>query len=140
MTEVPILTDKAKIDKWNEVCLDQDWAKDGELDKWLIAHGIAFTPAGSCVGMSLYVIRVKANEDIDKLVTFTNGEEIATHVLEVLTGIICFSSTELENLFWQRTIDGMKAAFALFVPPEIVPKAVRESLKYPKDDDQGTVS
>jgi hypothetical protein len=131
--EVPVLTDKAKISKWNDICISMNWAQKGELDKWLLVHGILFTPGESCWGQSLSSVKVEDPITAAQIAKSTTGEALATHVLQALTGIMLFTSTEIETVFWQSTIERMSLEWELFLPPEIIPKMVRESIGYPRD-------
>jgi len=99
MMEIPILSDRAKLDKWNDICISQDWAAAGELEKWLAIHGVMFSGAGSCVGSSLVTIKLSITEQAEQLAKSGTGEEFATHILEALSGLMIFSSSDLEMVF-----------------------------------------
>jgi hypothetical protein len=140
MMEIPILSDKAKLDKWNDICISQDWAQQGELEKWLMAHGIFFTGAGSCLNTSIVVIKMSSSQQAIDNIKNSSSEEMATNILLALTGIMIFSSSECETDFWKAAIERLNVEADMFMPPEIMPKPVRESLKYPADTNNGAIS
>lgn len=139
MMEIPILSDRARIEKWNDICMSQGWSESGELEKWLGVHGILFTPAGSCLGLSLLTVKVEDLQAAEQLVKQGTGEAMATHVLEALTGILVFGGSEAESTFWKAAIERLQLEVDLFMPPEIVPRLARTLLKYPADENQGAV-
>lgn len=139
MMETPILSDREKLNKWNDICISQGWADHGELEKWLAIHGFVFTNAGSCVSSSFVNFRASTNDIAEQLIKSGTGEEMATHILEALTGGLIFINSEVEVSFWKAAIERLSVEADLFMPPEIVPKSVRESLKYPTADNQGSV-
>lgn len=124
------LSDKARIEKWGEICVSQNWAMPYELEKWLAAYSIHFSDSGSCFGPSLMSLRASTTEQAEELARKLNGEELATAVLHVLTGIMVFINTEIELAFWKLTIERLNLEWDLVLPPEIVPKRVRDALQY----------
>jgi hypothetical protein len=140
MMEIPILSDRSKLDKWGEICVNQDWAGPEELEKWLAIHGVMFTGAGSCLGTSLMTMKVSTPEQADQIIKMGTGEEYATRILETMSGLLIFSDSDSETAFWKAAIERLNVEADMFMPPEIMPKSVRESLKYPADNNQGTVS
>ena len=136
---VSILTDREKIYKWNDICMILGWSKAGEVEIWLRQNNVRFTPGQSVLAPNGLTLRISSPEAAKGLVVGPTGEMMATHLLSVYVGLITFASTGMEATFWRAIIDRMKDEFDTFVPPDLVPKYIREILKYPEDGD-GEVS
>jgi hypothetical protein len=128
--ETTIASDRAKINKWGDICVSQDWATQGELEKWLFVNGILFTQSGSCMNSSLLTNKLATIEAAEGASKVCGAEEMATYVLRVLTGQVIFTSTEIEKVFWKGVVDRLLLEFELVLPLEIMPKYVREELNY----------
>jgi hypothetical protein len=130
---INIYSDRERLEKWNDICIAKNWSKPGELQLWLGTHNIKFTSGDSVLAPEGLVLRVNAPDAARGLVIGAPGETMATHVLSVYTGLITFTSTHIESLFWKEVIERMDREFDIFVPPELVPAYVRDILKYPSD-------
>jgi len=132
---IPILTDKEKILKWNDICMTRNWSRQGELQTWLHANNIKFARSGSVLVPAGPALKVTAPSVAKGLITNTPCEIMATHILSVYSGKIIFASTEIEAIFWKEVIDRMSREFDSFMQPDLVPTNVRNILKYPGDGD-----
>jgi hypothetical protein len=130
---IKILTDFERLKKWNDICIAKGWAKEGELEKLYKKANIQFTPGGSCMAPEVLTVKVTRKEDIPQITLACTGEAMATHVIEAYTGFLVFASTELDSEFWRAIIGRLDKEFDIFMPPELVPKYVRDILKYPAD-------
>ena len=130
---IPILSDKEKIEKWNDLCLAKNWSKAGELHIWLHAHNVKFTNGGSVLAPDGLTLKIAAPDASKGLVVGPSGETMATHVLSVYCGYITFASSSIEAIFWKEVIERLDREFDIFMPPELVPTYARNILKYPAD-------
>jgi hypothetical protein len=126
--EMESLTDKERLLKWNELCMDLGWAKSSELEIWLKMRNVKFTPSGSCMAPEI-AVKITANELIPQLL---GGEdaEVFIRMLETYCGFICFISSGLEAEYWKYLIDRLEKQH-IIMPPELVPTYIRNILKYP---------
>jgi len=131
---VEILTDKQRLEKWNEICMKAGWAQPGELQMWTQKANVKFTRGDSCLAPESVAVVSDEKTAIAAAVNGT-GEAVATRLLEVYAGLLVFISSTLESKFWQTVIERMSKEFDIFLPPELVPKYIREILKYPQDGD-----
>jgi hypothetical protein len=129
---IETLSDKQKLEKWNEICKEFGWSSPGELQSWISRSNVKFTGADSCLAPETMGV-VSNSDNAMALVIKSSGEAMATRVLEIYTGMLTFASTAIEAVFWKNLIERMSKEFGTFVPPELVPKYVREIIKYPKD-------
>lgn len=132
---IPILTDREKIYKWNDICMQLGWSHAGEVEIWLRSNNVRFTPGQSVLAPEGIVLRVASPDAARGLVVGPSGEIMATHVLSVYIGMITFQRTSLESIFWHEVIERMSNEFATFIPPDLIPAYIREILKYPADGD-----
>lgn len=126
-----VLTDRQKLDMWNDVCVSKGWAKKRELDTWLLKLGINFTSNGSVVPDESYKISNKYN--IKMVVDGVTGEHLATLVLEALTGTLIFDSLELEKEFWDIAQRRFREEFEISIPKIVLPPYVKTFAK-PKEE------
>ncbi len=134
------LSDKEKLEKWNEICMAMNWSQPHELETWLQMHGVMFTKAGSCVGINLVLgsKQILAESQIDEIVKSSTGEAMATYILQAISGLLIFKvkpddatgmiSSMLETIFWRTSVERCQLEWELDIPPEIMPKYVREAL------------
>lgn len=128
-----ILSDREKIEKWNDICIMLGFFKSGETELWLRFNNVKYTPGGSVLAPDGFGLQFSTPDSAKGLITNVNSEQMATHILAVFSGRITFSSTAVEVIFWKEVIERLDAQFATFTPPDIVPVYVREVLKYPAD-------
>jgi hypothetical protein len=121
------MNDRERLDMWNAVCVKKGWAKKYELDSWLLSVGVKFTAAGSVVPDQMYALDNKYNTELQ--VRGVNGEHLATLVLQALTGMLMFSSKEIEETFWNETRDRFKEEFEVKIPALILPTYMRPTEK-----------
>jgi len=131
---IVILSDKEKLEKWNAICLEYGWSQPGELFTWIKRRGVRFTSAESCLAPEVTSVLVNSDIVAASLVA-GSGEVMATRILEVYCGFVTFISTTLEAIFWKAVIERMSKEFSKFMPPELIPKYIRDILKYPADND-----
>jgi hypothetical protein len=124
------MTDREKLDMWNDVCVKKGWAKKYELDSWLLSVGVRFTPAGSIIPDQMYAIDNKYNTELQ--VRGVNGEHLATMVLQAISGMLMFPNKEIEETFWNTTKARFKEEFKVSVPAEIMPYYMRPVPKVKK--------
>lgn len=127
-----MLTDKEKLSAWNKICVEQNWASEDELEKWLFINQVSFTNAGSCLANGLRAMSCKSVEEAEDLIS-GGGEIMATHILRSLTGLLTFIGTGIEVAFWAKAIAQLMLEVDIYIPPEIMPKLVRDTLKYNGD-------
>ena len=141
------LTDKEKLEKWNDICMSMNWSQPHELETWLQMHGVMFTKAGSCVGVNLVLggKQISVVGQIDEIIKSSTGEGMATSILQAISGLLSFkvkpdntemTSTTLETIFWRTAVERCQLEWELDIPPDVMPKYVREAL-LPKDFPQG---
>jgi len=130
---IPLLTDKEKLDKWNDICIMHEWSRGGELTAWLYVNNVKFTPGESVLSPDGMTLRIAAPDAAKGLVVGPSGETMATHILSVYIGKITFASTGIEAVFWHEVIERMSREFNTFMPPDLIPAYIRDTLKYPQD-------
>jgi hypothetical protein len=146
-----ILTDKEKIEKWNDICMTMNWSQPHELETWLQMHGVMFTKSGSCVGVNLVLggKQISVIGQVEEIVKSSNSEGMATYILQAIAGLLSFKvkpdntemlSTTLETMFWKIACERCQLEWELDIPPEIMPKYVREALfpeQFPEGPEKG---
>lgn len=126
------LSDREKLDLWNKVCIKNGWARPYEMDKWLLAMGIRFTPTGSVVPER--VVQFDNKYNIEMQVNAVEGEMLATLVLEAMVGMVTFPSMETEKIFWDATKKKLNEVYEASIPDEVLPKYIREYEKFRVED------
>lgn len=126
-----MLTDREKINKWNDICMTKSWSKQGELQMWLHTNNVKFTLSGSILAPNRLILKIATSDAAKGLIKNTSGETMATHVLSVYSGHIMFASSLIEAAFWKEVIERMSDEFDLFMQPDLIPANVRDILKYP---------
>lgn len=123
-----IYSDKEKVLIWNEICMKHDWAKEGELEKWLKTNKVKFSNAGSAIP-DLCIGILDKEEMVFSAVMATTDEGYATLVLQILTGVVRLATTSLEEYFWWRVVNRMVQEFNDRLPIQILPKSLRDKIK-----------
>lgn len=133
-----ILSDREKLELWDSICQKKDWSKPRELDAWLAKHGVYFTNAGSCVNLGPLIYRLENVNNTKVVVNSSKDHELATFVMQALSGILIFSDIEVEREFWSLTRERLKDEFDQDLPKEIVPKYHRAEVfvENKKSDDK----
>lgn len=117
------MNDKEKLDTWNQICMEHGWSAPNELEKWLLHSGVKFSNSGSAVPNVIMMIENKYNLDI--VIKASEGEQLATYILQVLTGMLVFPSIDLERLFWSWIDQKLRKEFNTSVPQHIIPNYIK---------------
>ena len=115
-----ILTDREKLDVWNNTCIVNEWANKYEMDKWFLTVGIQFSDNGSAIPGFSWELDNFYN--VEMTVNACDGEMLATLVLKVMTGMTTFSSLLIERYFWKLSTKKFLDDFGVEIPIEIMPK------------------
>lgn len=121
------LTDREKIEVWEKLCVDNNFASTAETQFWLEDAAVFFTNSGSAVATDVYVL---TQSSLQKILPKEDGEQLATLVLEFLTGVLQFQDLETERYFWD-TIEERFVADGIEIPKEVKPSYLQ---KYERED------
>lgn len=91
------MTDRQKIELWEEICVTKGLASEGEFNLWLDEAEVFFTPAGSSIPTDVYRL---TRTSLDKILPESDYEQLATFVLEALSGVLQFQDSETYKYFW----------------------------------------
>ena len=121
------LTDREKLDVWNETCINNEWAAKYEMDKWFLTVGIEFTDHGSV--LPGYIYQLDNIYNVEMNVNACDGEMLATMMLKVMTGMVTFSSLSVERFFWKLAAKKFLDDFGVEIPPSIIPVYIKNNLE-----------
>lgn len=132
-----LLSDREKLEKWDEICQERGWSVPRELDERLAKNGIYFTGAGSCVNIGPVAFRLENVSNTKVVVNSSDAHELALFIMQSLCGLLLFTSVEVETKFWELSQQRMLEDSNLELPDSIVPRYIRNKsfAKKDKDDD-----
>jgi hypothetical protein len=115
------LTDIERVERWKEICIKHGFSGDTEIDFWLDEADVDFSGGGSATPLDSYALSISS---LEKVLPNVDDEQLATFILEAITGVLIFNSLKTERYFWNKT-EELLAHNDILIPPEIKPSYVR---------------